>query len=539
MVDVYEDVLPAVPLDGLQVHVQRPLVGLARVQDADAGPDGLRVAPDCVPVRLVYPRFEYHPSSSPFHALSRGGPFPGLPRDCGSPRGLGWVAPARRAAPIHRGIPWLDFIGPSGRLPGCQIGAGSGASIIVPSGPGAPMGRISGGELMSVVDRDRPFKLLVVDDEEEVVPIFRQRMRREVRSGTYELFFARSGVEALDLIGEEPDIDLVITDINMPEMDGLTLLERLRSSDVDLRSIVLSAYGDMTNIRAAMNLGAFDFVLKPVDFDDIRLTIGRTLSNLTEWRAAVASRDQLVSLNQEIDIAGRIQQSVLPLSFPGVEGYEIHALVNPARAVAGDFYDVMRLEGGLIGLLVADVCGKGIPAAMVMMSCRTLIRGAAIGLLDPGRVLSEVNRFMCENNPLQMFVTAFFGVFDPVDGSLTYANAGHPRPCLVRPDGDVTDLAASGGVALGLLPDREYLSRRLELGPGDTLFAFTDGVTEMMDSLDEEFGDRRLCEALSLGAGRGASDCIELVLESLRSFAGGRAQPDDVTCLALHRLALR
>ena len=388
---------------------------------------------------------------------------------------------------------------------------------------------------MVVSGRDRPFRLLVVDDEDEVAPIFRQRMRREVRSGVYELFFARSGVEALEVIDREPCIDLVITDINMPEMDGLTLLDRLRSRNCDLRSIVLSAYGDMTNIRAAMNLGAFDFVLKPVDFDDVRSTIDRTLGNLTEWRSAMASRDQLLSLSNEIDIAGRIQRSVLPVSFPRLEGYGIHALVRPARVVAGDFYDVMRLEGGMTGLLIADVCDKGVPAAMVMMSCRTLIRGAAIGLLDPGRVLSEVNDLMCENNPLSMFVTVFFGVFDPSEGSLTCANAGHPPPMLVRPGGGVEELGGARSLALGIRPRRDYPSVRLELEPGDTVFAFTDGVTEAVDPSGLEFGEERLRRVLSGAAELDARECNELVLEAVGEFSQDRMQSDDITCLSLHR----
>ena len=388
---------------------------------------------------------------------------------------------------------------------------------------------------MTVADLERPFKLLVVDDEEEVAPMFRQRMRREVRGGVYELFFARSGVEALEVLALQPDVDLVITDINMPEMDGLTLLAQLRASGVNLRAVVLSAYGDMTNIRAAMNLGAFDFVLKPVDFDDLRVTINRTRENLLEWRTAMEFRDQLVSLRQEIDIAGRIQQSVLPTSFPGIEGYGIHALVNPAQTVAGDFYDVMRLDGGRIGLLVADVCGKGIPAAMVMMSCRTLIRGAAIGLLDPGRVLSEVNDLMCDSNPMRMFVTVFFGVFDPVDGSLLFANAGHPAPFLVGPGGDVRDLSLPVRLPLGLLAGQEYCSSRLELTPGETIFAFSDGVTDTIDPMGTDFGDSRLRDSLAGTAGLDAPGCIEHVLESLRDFSRGSPQPDDVTCLSLHR----
>ena len=388
---------------------------------------------------------------------------------------------------------------------------------------------------MDVAGQDGPFKLLVVDDEEEVASIFRQRMRREVRGGLYDLFFARSGVEALEVLEREPGIDLVITDINMPEMDGLALLEHLQRSGVDLRSVVLSAYGDMTNIRAAMNLGAFDFVLKPVDFDDIRATVQRTLANLTEWRLALASRDKLVSLSREIDIAGRIQRSMLPVCFPEIEGYGIHAVVNPAQAVSGDFYDVMRLEGGRTGLLVADVCDKGIPAAMVMMSCRTLIRGAAIGLLDPGRVLSEVNGFMCEDNRLSMFATVFFGVFDPVDGSLTYANAGHPSPLLVGPGSSPAPLEGVCGVALGLMAGGEYESSRVELAPGETVFVFSDGITEAMDASDEEFGDERLVGVLEDGVGQDAVGLVGRVVDAVVSFSGERVQSDDLTCLTLHR----
>ena len=207
---------------------------------------------------------------------------------------------------------------------------------------------------MTAVGLERPFKLLVVDDEEEVMPIFRQRMRREVRGGVYELFFARSGVEALEILDSHPDVDLVITDINMPEMDGLTLLERLRASDADLRAVVLSAYGDMANIRAAMNLGAFDFVLKPVDFDDLRVTINRTRENLREWRAAMEFRDQLTSLRQEIGIAGRIQQSVLPVSFPVIEGYG-----NPRSGQAGQHRGWRLLRRHAVGGWPRWPAGRG------------------------------------------------------------------------------------------------------------------------------------------------------------------------------------
>lgn len=382
---------------------------------------------------------------------------------------------------------------------------------------------------------DRPYKLLVVDDEADVMPMFRQSMRQDVRRGRYRLFFATSGVEALECLENEPGIDLVVTDLNMPDMDGLALLEELAGSQFDLRSVVLSAYGDMKNIRAAMALGAVDFVVKPVDFDDMHETIERTLRNLEQWREVVAQRDQLVSLRSELEIAGRIQQSVLPVEFPPVEGFDVHAVLDPAREVGGDFYDVMRLDGGRVGFVVADVCGKGVPAAMVMMSARTLVRGAAIGLGDPASVLSEVNAIMAENNPLAMFVTAFFCVLDPRSGHVVYANAGHPPPLLVRADGTAAFLETAGVPAVGILPDQRYGLGECALEPGDLLFMYSDGVTEAENGGGEQFGEGRLRRLLSENPSRPAGQVAGALLDALRDFAVQEVKTDDVTCVLLRR----
>lgn len=386
-----------------------------------------------------------------------------------------------------------------------------------------------------VVQSERSYKLLVVDDEEDVAPMFRQSMRQDVRQGRYKLLFAGSGTEALECLEREPDVDLVITDINMPGMDGLALLERLSARSTDLRSVVLSAYGDMKNIRAAMGLGAVDFVVKPVDFDDMRETIERTLRNLDQWREALSQRDELVSLRRELDLAGRIQQSVLPSDFPVMDGYEIHALVAPAGEVSGDFYDVMRVDGGRLGMVVADVSDKGVPAALLMMASRTLLRGAAIGLGDPARVLSEVNDLMCHDNAQSMFVTVFFCVLDPGLGTVAFANAGHPSPLVVRADGGVSALESAENVVLGLLPGAGYDLFSVSLEPGDAVFMYTDGVTEALNGAGEEFGDERLLEVLSRGPVASADGCSARVVESVREFAGGRVQSDDITCAVLRR----
>ena len=162
--------------------------------------------------------------------------------------------------------------------------------------------------------QERTYKILVVDDEPDLQPLMLQRMRRDIRSGHYEFTFAGNGVEALERLNEDDSIDMVLSDINMPQMDGLTLLSQIPAVHPNIRSVIISAYGDMKNIRTAMNRGAFDFVTKPLDFDDLRLTIDRTLRHLTEWRAALSSRDKLVALQNELDVASRMQQSILPPS---------------------------------------------------------------------------------------------------------------------------------------------------------------------------------------------------------------------------------
>ena len=142
-------------------------------------------------------------------------------------------------------------------------------------------------------------RILIVDDEPDLEPLVLQRMRRKIRSGQFSFLFARNGIEALERLTAHPDVDIVISDINMPEMDGLTLLEQIRKVDPNIRAIIVSAYGDMKNIRTAMRRGAVDFITKPIDFDDFEETIERTVIQLKEWRVALLARDALVASQRQ------------------------------------------------------------------------------------------------------------------------------------------------------------------------------------------------------------------------------------------------
>ncbi len=381
---------------------------------------------------------------------------------------------------------------------------------------------------------EQSYKILVVDDEPDLEPLVLQRMRRHIRAGRYQFVFAHNGVEALEKLNEDDTIDMVLSDINMPQMDGLTLLEQIPKVDPNIRSVIISAYGDMKNIRTAMNRGAFDFVTKPVDFEDLQVTIDRTLRHMAEWRDALESRDKLVALQNELNVATGMQQSILPTKFPQNASYEVYGKMQAARNVGGDFFDVITLDEGRVGLAVADVSDKGVPAALFMMSSRTLLKGAAIGHALPGDVLQEVNDLLLEDNEGGMFVTVLYAVYDPATKEMTYSSGGHNSPLLVHADGTSKLLSLTDGVALGIVSGIPYGQNTVTLSPGDSVILYTDGVTEAMNADEEEFGLDPLMERFNANPPSDPEETTTVVFDAVNTFAGEMPQSDDITCLVLH-----
>ena len=384
---------------------------------------------------------------------------------------------------------------------------------------------------------DKPRRILVVDDEADLEHLLLRRMRRELRGGRYEFVFARDGFEALAKLREDPAIELVLSDINMPRMDGLTLLEQLGHLDLDIRAVVVSAYDDMENIRTAMNRGAFDFVTKPIDFGDLKATIDKTLDHVEKVREALLARDRLVALQQELDMASRIQQSILPRGHRATPGYRLHGDMIPARDVGGDFYDVTELRDGRLGLTIADVSDRGVPAALFMMSTRSLLRGAAHSRPGPAEVLDTVNTLLEAENEAGMFLTVFHAMLEPQSGELQYVNAGHTPPLVVRPDGTSTVLPGTGGVPLGAVSGFSYGQAAVTLAPGETAVLYTDGVTEARNPAGEKFGVGRLREALAERAPVDPPAVSAAIFEGVRRFTGDAPQHDDIACLVLAREA--
>ena len=388
---------------------------------------------------------------------------------------------------------------------------------------------------MTVPKMSDCYRILVVDDEVDVEPLVLQRMRREIRRGVYEFEFAHNGVEALEVLGADDSIDIVLSDINMPEMDGLTLLQQIPSVNPNIRSVIVSAYGDMKNIRTAMNRGAFDFVTKPIDFSDLRITIERTVEHLRMWREALQARDRLVSIQNELGLANEMQQSIMPKKFPSRPKFEIFGAMEPARDVGGDFFDVIRLTDTVYGIVIADVSDKGVHAALFMMSARTVLKGLAVGAVEPDQVLREANDMLSKENDSSMFVTVCYAVYDVETGVLDYANGGHNAPLIVRADGSSSYVEMPAGVALGVFPGITIGKNSCKLNDGDMVLFYTDGVTEGMDEEGTLFGEDRLASFASGFAGSDAKAFSTAVVDAVHSFAGDSPQSDDITCVVLKR----
>ena len=379
----------------------------------------------------------------------------------------------------------------------------------------------------------RPLRVLVVDDEPDIEPLIRQRFRR--RNGGFEFAFARNGKEALELLSADPALEVVVTDINMPVMDGLELLGRLDSLGGRMvKAVILSAYGDLRNIRAAMNEGAFDFLMKPIDFQDFETTLLRTGEALEAARRGVEARDQLAALEQELEIAARIQVSMLPREFlPGWADFGIYGEMTPARQVGGDFFDFFMIGEDRLGFLIGDVSGKGVPAALFMAVSRTLLRATALQGVDPGECLRYANQTLRGQDNEGVFVTVFYGILDVRNGQLEYAIGGHNPPYLVSPRGPLKIIDEPGGVVIGLLPEGHYETGRLQMAAGDCIFLFTDGVTEAMDPEERFFGERRLKQALAANVGAAPRRMVQAMLAAVTEFTADAPQSDDITTLAV------
>ena len=366
--------------------------------------------------------------------------------------------------------------------------------------------------------------------------------RRQIRKGEYEFAFAHNGLEALQKLLETPDFDIILSDINMPEMDGLTLLAKVNElKNPAMKCIMVSAYGDMDNIRSAMNKGAFDFATKPIDLDDLSRTIEKAIEQVRYIRESQQEHNQLESIKNDLAIAGEIQQTILPRSFPPfpelTEVVDIYASMTPAKDVGGDFYDFFQIDDERIGLVIADVSGKGVPASLFMAVSRTLLRATALRGVSSAECLTYANKLLCKESLDSMFVTVFYGIYHYKTGMMDYTNAGHNPPYLLRGGRTVECLPVASNFVVGVFDDIEFESNTLTFGIGDTLLLYTDGVTEAFNDKREQFSESNLQDILaSMHESSSAKEVVTSVLQSVKTFSGDYPQSDDITLLSLQRI---
>lgn len=246
-----------------------------------------------------------------------------------------------------------------------------------------------------------------------------------------------------------------------------------------------------------------------------------------------ADKQQIAS---ELSVATHIQTSMLPRifpAFPAQKEFDIYAMTNPAKEVGGDFYDFFLVDDDHLAVVVADVSGKGIPAALFMVIAKTLIKDHAQRGTSPDVVFTEVNRLLCEANDEGMFVTAWLGVLELSTGHLSYVNAGHNPPLLRRAGGGYDYLRTRSGFVLAGVEETRYRSCSLELAPGDALFLYTDGVTEATDAEKQLYGEERLAAALNSHKDYAPKELLSAVRDDVEAFVGQAPQFDDITVLSL------
>lgn len=380
-------------------------------------------------------------------------------------------------------------------------------------------------------------KILVVDDEPDLQMLILQRFRKQIRNDEYEFFFAENGEEALTVLGESQNISLVLSDINMPKMDGLTFLSETQKLENPMfKTIIVSAYGDMENIRTAMNRGAFDFVTKPIDFTDLNATIDKTLKEIAMIKDGIMHKKTLEAVQSDLETAARIQKKMLPLEFPPFphrNEFSIYGEMHTAKQVGGDFFDFYMLDEDRLGFVIADVSGKGVPASLYMAVSKTMIKAIASQIDDPAEILSTVNTMLIPESELTTFVTVFFGILDTKTGIIRYSNGGHNLPYIVRKDGKAEEVENTSGLLLGKIEPIEFETKELTLAAGEKLMMFTDGVTEAMAEDESMYEEPRLEAYLENHHTYSNEQLVRGLIVDVLKFTGKAEQSDDITVLSL------
>lgn len=372
--------------------------------------------------------------------------------------------------------------------------------------------------------------VLLVDDEPANIQIV-----NSILKDIYKTRIATSGAKALELANQEPAPDLILLDVMMPEMNGYEVCSRLKSADHtrDIPVIFLTGQTDIEDETQGFKVGAVDYIHKPFSpaVVEARVHTHLVLRGIREQLAR-----QLQTIQSEMDTARQIQLSILPHEIPAIKGLDIAARYIPMASVAGDFYDFIPIDEKRIGILVADVSGHGMPAALISSMLKIALDGQTACALEPARVLAGLNRALCGKFQGH-FVTAVYVVVDTERQRLLYAGAGHPPLILMDHSAGQARDFLENGLFLGFFPEATYSSVEIPFKADSWGVLYTDGILEITDSSEEQFGLDRLKQFLQNNHDLSAGQFVDALLDRLSQWsnlASGGEPEDDITLLAFH-----
>ena len=383
--------------------------------------------------------------------------------------------------------------------------------------------------------------ILCVDDEQDMEMLISQKFRKSIRDKVYSFIFAQNGIKALEQLDNNPNISLVLSDINMPEMDGLTFLLRLKErKNAEIKTVMVSAYGDMENIRTAMNRGAFDFITKPINFEDMEITIAKTVEEINQYKKFQKDRDNLISIQKDLSIAYDIQQSMLPKNFPAFPSrtdFDLHGVLQPAKTVGGDFYDYFLVDDDHLFFMVGDVSDKGISAALFMAITKSLFNsnfsnGNYSNMVEE---ISRINRALSQNNDSMMFVTVFVCILNLKTGEVSYVDGGHECPLILRGGKKIEVFKKKNGFPICIDPEFQYKQYQFNLQPGDSIVLYTDGLEDAQNVAGERRTIQPSIDILeSLEPNLEPVQINALLLKEVNNYIGTANQFDDITILTVN-----
>jgi sigma-B regulation protein RsbU (phosphoserine phosphatase) len=324
--------------------------------------------------------------------------------------------------------------------------------------------------------------------------------------------------------------DAVLIDLNYMRdttagREGLELVSQIRSIDSLIPVVVMTAWSSVDLAVEAMRRGASDFIQKPWDNRELLEKLQTQVARARERRRIQRRQDE------ELEEARQIQDRLLPKELPELAGYEVAAMSRPLCFVGGDYYNVMRVSDRRTALVIADVAGKGLPAALLMSSLQAALTPLILQRLTPRELCRRLNRTMYDLTPSGRFVTLFYAMLDSVDHTLTYCNAGHNPPLLIRRDATCSELK-TGGAVLGQFEDWAYEQRKLHMRSSDKLLLFTDGLVEVSNGQEEPFGENRLIRLTRENSHASAAELMALLIRSAAQHNGGNFQ-DDASLIVL------